>query len=138
MSLWAISLWQPWASLWLVEGAKEHETRHWRYPVRLEGQRVLVHAAKRKPDADDPELNAICREHFGQDWVERLPRGAFIGSLVLAGCFPTEEVYPSESDEVCGNWAPGRFAWKGAERRLGAPRPAIGRQGFWKAETAFA
>jgi activating signal cointegrator 1 len=39
----AISLWQPWASLWFTD-SKIHETRHW--STRHRGP-LYVHAAKR-------------------------------------------------------------------------------------------
>lgn len=46
----AISLWQPWASLWL-SGFKVHETRHWHITRQWKdwnpGDRMAVHAAKR-------------------------------------------------------------------------------------------
>ena len=45
----AISLWQPWGSLWLSP-AKRHETRHWQ--TRHRGK-LLVHAAKKLVECDE-------------------------------------------------------------------------------------
>jgi hypothetical protein len=59
----AISLWQPWASLW-VSGRKIHETRSWR--TRHRGW-LAVHAARRI-EADlswCAELSGIVVEEFG-------------------------------------------------------------------------
>ena len=49
----AISLHQPWASL-IALGYKIIETRSWKPPAWLIGQRIAIHAAKRKmrPDED--------------------------------------------------------------------------------------
>lgn len=45
----ALSLHQPWASL-IAEGVKTIETRSWRAPQSMVGQRFAVHAAKRMPE----------------------------------------------------------------------------------------
>jgi hypothetical protein len=42
----ALPLWQPWASLVALVGAKRVETRHWPAPPRLIGQRIAIHATK--------------------------------------------------------------------------------------------
>ena len=44
----AITLHQPWASL-IAEGHKTIETRDWPPPLSLVGQRIAIHAGKRKP-----------------------------------------------------------------------------------------
>ena len=41
----AISLWQPWASLIACE-AKRIETRSWKPPQSLIGERIAIHAAQ--------------------------------------------------------------------------------------------
>ena len=74
----ALSLWQPWASLWLTP-RKVHETRHW---STLHRGWLLVHAAKRKIDRDiDPALNEILIDEFGPHWGLDLPLGALIGRV---------------------------------------------------------
>ncbi len=130
----AISLWQPWASAWMLEGIKDHETRHWRYPSRLEGRTVLVHAAKRL-DAEGYEDE--CHELFGPLWRTSLPRGAFLGTVTLAGCkvITNRELFngaTGAADMFWGNWEPGRFAWLRKNPALfKTPIPARGRQGWW-------
>jgi hypothetical protein len=50
----ALSLWQPWASLWCSK-RKVHETRQWRCSHR---GWLLIHAAKRfEKDLDEPSNN---------------------------------------------------------------------------------
>ena len=45
--MYAISLWQPYASL-IAEGIKVQETRNWAPPKHLIGERIAIHAAKRR------------------------------------------------------------------------------------------
>src|SRR6185312_11743499 len=110
----AISLWQPWASLWLSP-AKIHETRHWKTAYR--GQ-LAVHASQTKKhyDAIAPDLDDICRRYFGADWRKTLPRGALLGYVALIDCEPVDGTsigrgYAME-DWLCGDFSAGRFAWK--------------------------
>ena len=81
MRLSVISLHQPWASLLFVPDAKEHETRSWPYPERLDRRRILIHAAKRPIALEElsPDLKRLCRARFGSGWPADLPRGALIG-----------------------------------------------------------
>src|SRR5713101_1713890 len=115
-----ISLWQPWASLWCSE-RKVHETRHWRC---LHRGWLLVHAAKRFEkdfELDDP-LRLILEDEFGGHWAMDLPTGALIGMVNIVDCQPTEMLFgdaaASDDDRECGDFAPGRFAWKRDEFRL--------------------
>lgn len=123
----AISLWQPWASLW-CSARKIHETRHW--PTGHRGW-LLVHAAKRKPDADlwDTPVGEICDDEFGNHWGIDLPFGAIVGKVNIIACRRTEDVteeYRKDKspkppgqivpdDYLCGNFAPGRYAWQRSE-----------------------
>lgn len=153
----AISLWQPWASLLFTSGqAKEHETRHWPAPARLIGKRVAVHAAKRMASLGLDEvianrtlefdmLASLSRIAFGTDWRKSLPRGAFVGTAILASCKLIDEDDPAGwagaahgNDWIAGNWASGRYAWLMTERRpLATPIPARGQQGWWTIPTAM-
>ena len=114
----ALSLTQPWATL-VVIGAKRIETRSWRtgYTGTL-----LIHATKALPpgwsflfskraflDVLDPlvGLNSL-----GAPNIDRLPRGALLGSVYLAGCFWTEEIVPpDEPERTFGDFSAGRYAW---------------------------
>ena len=76
----ALSLWQPWASLWCSK-RKVHETRHWRCSHR---GWLLVHAGKhfeKTFELDDP-LRLILDDEFGGDWAKDLPTGALIGMVM--------------------------------------------------------
>src|SRR4051812_8909176 len=85
----AISLWQPWASLW-CSPAKVHETRHWSTAYR---GWVAVHAAKRRIDdfGGDP-VDSICDNIWGHHWGLELPRGAIVGRVRLIACKRTEDM----------------------------------------------
>ncbi len=129
----AISLWQPWASLW-CSPAKLHETRHW--PINHRGW-LLVHAAKRAiPPHLGDELEDICDGTFGNGWHKSLPLGAIVGMVNLAECISTgamPEGHELTADYLCGNFQPGRWAW----RRLDFvvfknPRPFRGQQGLFE------
>lgn len=124
----AISLWQPYASLWLST-AKAHETRHWATDYRGP---LAVHAAKRM-DRVSQYVNDICVRQFGSRWQFDLPRGAVIGTLELIDCVSTNNLRAVDpEDYACGNFAAGRYGWKrGAFHVLPHSIPFIGRQGFF-------
>jgi hypothetical protein len=138
----AISLWQPWASLW-CSPAKEHETRHW--PTSHRGS-IAVHAAKRfERDFDGDPLEGILREEFGRDWRDTLPTGALIGIVEIIACKRTETILrewgcPPEPipvahwiDYHCGDFADGRYGWKRREfKRFADPIPYRGAQGIFR------
>lgn len=109
----AISLWQPWASLWLSD-AKVHETRHW--PTSHRGW-LAVHAAKRPlDDLSGDRLDEICDGIWGHHWGLELPRGALIGMVDLISCTRMTETQPaSDDDRECGDWRPERYAWRRGE-----------------------
>jgi hypothetical protein len=113
----SISLWQPWASLWLSPN-KRHETRHWATSHR---GRLLVHATKKFVKDIDGPLRGILEEEFGGHWATELPVGAIIGMVDLIDVIPTEEIYADEIadladdeqiDIACGDFAEGRFGWR--------------------------
>lgn len=128
----AISLWQPWASLW-CSPAKVHETRHW--PTRHRGW-LLVHAAKHKLDDESAdELDGIMDEHFGHHWGLEIPFGALIGMVNLVDCVCVETLpqeHRESDDYQCGNFSAGRYAWRRSEWKVfDRPIPYKGAQGFF-------
>jgi activating signal cointegrator 1 len=137
----AISLWQPWASLW-CSPAKEHETRHW--PTSHRGW-LAVHGAKRfEKDFDGDPLAIIINDEFGHDWQKTLPRGALIGLVEIVRCEKTETVMlewgcPPEpvpmmhwADYHCGDFSTGRYGWqRGKFIRFAEPIPYRGIQGIF-------
>lgn len=130
-----LSLWQPWASLWLESPrVKLHETRHFRCPPTAIGLRILVHAAQRRAPVGslDAELEQLCARRFGSRWRDQLPHGAAVGTIFLSDCRPTTSLSPASEDYLCGDWSPGRYAWEGlAPVLLPTPLPMKGRQGWW-------
>lgn len=141
MTIKVISLWQPWASLWLSDD-KVHETRHWYTSHRGS---LAVHAAKkivRRRDVTEA-LDEICVARFGSKWPESLPRGGVIGVVELVNVYSTwcggMQAIASVNDLACGDWSPGRYAWRRGDlyRRLPAIIPLVGRQSMFKAELAI-
>lgn len=131
----AISLWQPWGSLWLSL-VKLHETRDWHIRKQWKDwkvdERIAVHAAKRFEKDHDPALAHILRRTFGADWYRTLPTGALIGTILVTDCTPTDQLAPGADDFECGNFAPGRYAWRGEAPVIFAePIPWRGSQGIF-------
>lgn len=124
----AISLWQPWASLWAA-GVKIHETRHW--ATKHRGW-LLVHAAKHRPPAPadvSHALEKIIVRRFGADWRKTLPYGSLIGAVNISACLATDGFIPTIDDWYCGNFGVGRFAWRAIDSKLFPdPVPYVGRQ----------
>ena len=136
----ALSLHQPWASL-IADRRKTVETRSWRPPARLLGQRIAIHAAK-TIDRDAATL------WYGADAV--LPVGAILCTAMLADVgrvitrvdtqpFDVVRVYwlrPVRSvlwavDEY-GDFSPGRYLWRLDDIEVfQPPAPACGRQRLW-------
>lgn len=115
----AISLWQPWASLW-CSARKVHETRHWATSYR---GLLLIHATKRFErnfGPNDP-LRLILDDEFGGHWGMDLPTGALIGMVRLVACKPTETMpigHRSTDDYHCGDFSNGRYAWQRSDYKL--------------------
>lgn len=142
----SISLWQPYATL-LITGVKFHETRGWPYPRRgVLPEELVIHAAKKIEPTIPPGLDALLIERYGKLWRETIPRGAILGTVQICACLRTEDVYGVNAvpwqnmthaqrlDYVCGDFGPGRFAWKasGSNRReLKEPIPYRGKQGLF-------
>lgn len=132
----AISLWNPWALLWLLSEPDEKvfETRDWYTGYRGP---LLVHAAKKR-DGD-------VREYLGSGGFRKvlasrgmtgadLAFGAIIGCVNLIGCCQMSRMpEPSEREEMWGNWEPQRYAWERAPgpKLFARPIPYRGQQGFF-------
>lgn len=129
----AISLWQPWASLWLSP-MKIHETRHWKTSYRGP---LLVHAAQRLVSDCGEEVDELCIKKFGACWRRELPRGALLGIVQLVSMISSDEfgpvMRPDSPNFLCGNWEPGRWGWQRDDEFyvLPHPIPYKGRQGFF-------
>ncbi len=134
----AISLWQPWATLWLLTDPDEkvYETRGWYTNYR---GALLVHAAKKRDGEvrealeDDPALPETLKQH-GMT-VSDLVFGAIIGRVDLVSCTRMDRMpQPSDREAMWGRWEPQRFAWgRGSAPILfGHPVDLSGAQGLFE------
>jgi hypothetical protein len=113
----AISLWQPYAAL-IACAVKPFETRSWAPPASLIGQRIAIHASKRRPPAI--ELNHLRRaieaaapmdvvgralDLIEAAWNDELPLGAVVCTATLSAA------------HLCGNLNPGSMVY--VERTIG-------------------
>ena len=157
----AITLWQPWATLWAA-GLKKIETRSWSTPVR---GRVLIHAAA-KWDALTREacanefispalaqlgyLQPVRREERRADdfmadggilrrWVKPMPLGAIVGCAEIVRVAGTTALFANivRRELAFGDYSPGRFGWV-SQNQLIFDRPirASGAQKFWVPDDA--
>lgn len=132
MTIKAISLYQPWATL-VVAGHKRYETRHWHTPYR---GAVLIHAAKRWAKAQ--QRLADCFQLMLGIELE-FPRGAIIGRVELTSVLSCDQLETLPDDEApdaqereFGDFGSSRFAWRLARaHRFATPIPYVGRQGFF-------
>lgn len=157
----AISLHQPWASL-IALGAKQIETRSWRPPDALYGQRIAIHAAKRWTEEQqilclkDPFDCCLKAGGYRARTVDRgLPFGAIVATAMLTGWIGSEDVYASHTPQkqdsgfewngarvyaypyefAFGNLHRGRCAWLLSDiKALPEPIPCRGKQGFFEVE----
>ena len=152
----ALTVWQPWASL-IAAGVKPYEFRPWTYPSYLHGQRIVIHAAKRKVQREEIKELILRLEHdngWGLEldtgaalallhrWLpnlEQLPLSSGLCTARLAGCIdplrlPSAIANPERArKEVCSAMR----GWHLTEiEPLPMLDPVKGAQGFWNWPTA--
>jgi hypothetical protein len=116
----AISVWAPWALLWLLEDEKIFETRSWYTGYRGP---LLIHATKKqdgevKDFIGSREFRQAMRRHGLTE--SDIHFGAIIGKVDLIGCSLMSRMpEPSRRERMFGFWSPYRYA---LER---GPRPVI-------------
>lgn len=81
----ALTIWQPWASL-IIAGAKPYEFRGWRPPASIIGQRIVIHAAARRPDFHEHRRLYRALEDKGSLAGRMTCLNADIALPILAGC----------------------------------------------------
>jgi len=126
----ALTLSQPWASL-VALGLKRIETRSWK--TRYRG-RLAIHAAKGFPAQ---ARRFADEERFRGRLPEYLPLGAFLCTVNLIDCQPTELIAPGlvGLEHLYGDYTPGRWAWLFKPDSLcvlAVPVPAKGALGLWE------
>ncbi|MEA5574692.1 DNA N-6-adenine-methyltransferase [Calothrix sp. UHCC 0171] len=111
LSLKAISLWQPWASL-IPLGLKHYETRSWKTNYR---GKLLICSTTNNPKHYREYLK-IREELQLPDWDEdNFPHGQVIALVDLVDCIemtPEFIAQQSRTEILCGDWQVGRYAWK--------------------------
>lgn len=140
----AISLWQPWATLWAA-GLKQNETRDWPFPFIVRERVVAIHAASKWSHGMASfcltEPFASLLRSLGYEDPDDLPRGAIVGSCKLVFAYQiTEYGKPSfSSNELAlGDYSPGRWIWRAEEhRRLKVHVSCKGTQGFFECPIAL-
>lgn len=148
MTQTAISLWDPWATLW-AHGFKMNETRSWRH--HKTEQWIMVHGGVKW----DSRREAICDQQpfkVALDSVgfnPKAPRhGQILGLVKLLEPWRITKDLPMftapEPDEnmdaltaterAFGDYEPGRWVWPTGERRVVLPNPVLcnGSQGFFR------
>lgn len=148
----AITLFQPWASL-VASGAKKIETRSWPAPKSIIGQRLAIHASRRRPDPDAwvpweiEEISAAT----GSAMLD-LPLGAVVATALVAGAYRSsgciigapgfvglngsQNGSPARAEIAMDDWGDfswGRWLWVLDEiEAISPPIPARGMQGVWE------
>lgn len=150
----ALSLRQPWASLWAA-GIKRNETRghltHVRGPVAIQAAKLTHMQLADKIGATAYfKLSDICVDTLGI-LISDLPRGCIVGTVNVAGCSKVGECtfsdgsvgpywqitgidqmnWPDMLEASLGDYSPGRFAWIGRNHVVVEPLPWKGSQGFF-------
>ncbi len=127
-----LSLREPWASLILL-GKKRSETRSWRTNYRGP---LCLHASAARINHRDPHIQELLALIPGAS----MAYGKILCRCVLADCVPMdgaflEEMERHKTERLCGEYAPGRFAWMLENiEPLERPIPAKGMLGLWEWE----
>lgn len=133
----ALSLIQPYATL-IALGYKLHETRSFKTNHRGP---LLIHASAGKPKwaREVCEQNEIIQDILSRHGLtfDTLPRGVLLASCTVEGVYHIKKnftEYISVQDEACGDYTPGRYAWRLEDVKvLPEPIPAKGSLGLWDA-----
>ena len=126
----AISLWQPWASA-IALGHKRIETRGW--STRYRGP-LAIHATKRWA-TEERDMARMFETRYGMEGLSDPPRGCVVAVADLVSVRPTDHLMETigETEEMLGNYGPGRFGFMLEDvRKLDDPVPWRGMQGFFE------
>ncbi len=142
----ALTVYQPWASA-IALGVKHSETRSWRAPERLIGQRMVLHAAAQNPLVRALGLNGWFIQDFEQATGIRItdcPLMAILGTFRLVGCWQVVRVAQGRvwfdrqrwvEEDKWGDYTPGRWVWGVDEVEMyEKPFRCPGKQGIWKVD----
>lgn len=135
MIIKALTLWQPWASL-IAFGEKKYETRSWSTNYR---GLMAIHAAKRPTQSWEIDNRIDQLLLFHKTMAHHLPLGEIVCICNLVDVVPTAEIKARarqnprgwETELFCGDYGPGRYAWKLEMVLQPTLFPARGSQGLW-------
>lgn len=152
MKLFALTIWQPWASL-IVAGAKPYEFRGYPAARAFRNSRIGIHAGKRKPvmaelralrlklqGENDTGLDAAIAlpllERWSQDpaslQLASVLGTAFMGEPIRADRIPE---YAARFTNDSDRHEHANYGWPLSDvRPLMPPVPYRGAQGFWTCE----
>lgn len=125
-----LTVWQPFA--WAIaEGLKPLENRSW-HPFSLSpGQRLAIHAAKRKPKQIEIDYVSEVLTEIGHS--ARIPDEWDLGAVVAVATFQGSKKTFSVNDSMYPWWVPGQIGWILKDiSALDFPIPCRGYQGLWK------
>ncbi|MGH7122142.1 MAG: hypothetical protein ACREFP_24630 [Acetobacteraceae bacterium] len=155
MDLWAITLWQPWASLVAI-GAKPFEFRKWAAPRVYRRKRIAIHAGARPVRRDEVRgllLNlrrggwreTALKPEIATDFLESLlsAPGSLLLSAVVCTAVLGEPLRNSDlraalfGDDAGINedllWEDSNWGWPLTEiEPIEPPEPVRGQRGFWR------
>ena len=111
----AITLHQPWASLVAV-GAKQIETRSWRCPKSIVGERIAIHAGRGLHfPHNDEEFNRRVAHYLGAFWGRESRGGLVVATALVLSCIEmtaeNSPDWPQGDERLFGDYAPGRWMW---------------------------
>lgn len=152
MTMPALTVWQPWASL-IAAHAKPYEFRGWAAPRALVGRRIAIHAGARpikRAEVQDLLMRLAGPEAWSTGLRADLARPILERVLTAPGVLPLSSVVctavlgaPRRANEIVFEFggpvndsdrgAHTSWAWPLAEiDRLEPPAPTRGAQGFWQ------
>ena len=142
----ALTVWQPWASL-IAKGWKRYEFRSWPGFARMEGERIAIHAAARKPqlveiydlrnrvDEEESFVDPAAREWLDSIRLQDFPRSCIVATATLGRTLTPAEVAKIVGQDGVENDSDRadhfNFAWPMKDVRPVPGIPCRGAQGFW-------
>ena len=131
----ALSVQQPWP--WLIfHGGKDVENRDWAPPRALIGQRIAIHASKKRQPLEPVDIMSDIAGFGVENWWEPkipelrdLPVGVLLGTVVLDGVTRDGKIHANGKGS---KWFVGTFGWILVNpKTLAEPIPARGQLGLW-------
>lgn len=131
----ALSVQQPWP--WMIFHAKKViENRDWPPPQALFGQRIAIHASKRRQPIEPVDIMSEIYGWGVENWwdvpipaLRDLPVGVLLGTVILDGVTRTGD---ARGDGKRSKWFTGPYGWILMQPKLLAePLQARGFLGLW-------